>query len=163
DCDSGSPERLAVRLSQVRIDGETKGAPQVRGHLLARLPLRLVDRFAPSMRGTGWVGFSGDIAITGDCKLREVSGQVTGASMSLDADVIAEELSAEVLISADVIQAPTLDARWGNGSAHLEGFKMEPFKEKMPVSIERLVTKDVDFPGVMRDVDVTPHSWVEWN
>src|SRR5690606_5851083 len=65
--------------------------------------------------------------------------------------------------SADVIQAPTLDARWGNGSAHLEGFKMEPFKEKMPVSIERLVTKDVDFPGVMRDVDVTPHSWVEWN
>src|SRR5690606_688253 len=71
DCDSDGPERIAVRLSQVKIAREGKGPPQVRGHLLARLPLRLADRAAPSMRGTGWVGFSGDIAMAGDSQLPE--------------------------------------------------------------------------------------------
>ena len=83
--------------------------------------------------------------------------------MSLSGYAIADDLSAQILVTGDVIQVPTLRAVWGNGVSEVKGVKVEPFGEKIPISIDSLVSKDVDFPGVMRDVDVTAHSWVDWN
>jgi translocation and assembly module TamB len=163
-CGEKDDERLALRLSQVKIGLTKDGAfKDLRGHVLARAPLRVADRLVPSLRGTGWAGFSGDIATSADSKLPEVSGQLTGAGLSLSGYVIAADLSAQVLITGDVVQVPSLHALWGNGRTDLTGLRLQPFEEKIPVSVERLVTRDVDFPGVMRDVDVTAHSWVDWN
>ncbi len=163
DCNDEEANQVAVRLSQVKIYPEEGKRPRVFGHVMARVPLQVANRAGPSLRGTGWAGFSGDISVTPDSKLPEVSGQLSGADMSLSGYAIAQELSAQVMITGDVVQVPTLRAKWGNGSAHLTGLKIEPFEDKVPLAIEEIVTKDVDFPGVMRDVDVTQHSWVDWN
>lgn len=163
-CGERDDERVALRLSQVKVGLTKDGAfRDLRGHVMARAPLRVVDRLVPSLRGTGWAGFSGDIATTADAKLPEVSGQLTGAGLSLSGYTIAADLSAQVLITESVIQVPTLRAVWGNGTTDLTGLRLAPFEERIPVSIERIVTQNVDFPGVMRDVDVTAHSWVDWN
>ncbi len=155
--------RVALRLSQVKVGLLNLEKPSVRGHVMARLPMKVADRASPSLRGTGWVGFSGDIATSESTQLPEVSGKLTGADLSLSLYVIAKELSAQLLITGDVVQVPTLHAKWGNGSADLKNLKLEPFKEGIPLSIDQIDTKDIDFPGVMRDIDVTAHSWVDWN
>lgn len=162
-CDENDDERVALRLSQVSVNLEKEAPPRIRGHVMARVPLRAADRVVPTLRGKGWIGFSGDVATSVESKLPEVSGQLTGARMSVSDYAIADDLTAQVLVTGDVIQIPHLHALWGNGVTDLKGLRIEPFAEKVPVSIETLVSRDVDFPGLMRDVDVTKHSWVDWN
>lgn len=162
-CEDADDDRVALRLSQVKVNLQKNGPPHVRGHVMARIPIKAADRVVPTLRGTGFIGFSGDIATGVDSKLPEVTGQLTGARMSVSGYVIADELNAQVLVTGDVIQVPSLHALWGNGALDLKGLKVEPFAEKMPISINKIVSKDVDFPGLMRDVDVTDHSWVDWN
>lgn len=166
DCGDQGHGQVALRLSQTKItlprEGEADGLPQVRGHVMARAPLALVDRVAPGMAGQGWVGFSGDVR-TSDARLPEVVGKVTGADMKLKGYAIAEELKVQVLVSGDVISVPEIYAKWGNGEAWLEDVEIKPFEDKVPLSIRKIRTKDVDFPGVMRELDVTEHSWVDWN
>ncbi len=162
-CDPDDENRIALRLSQVRVHPGKEALPRVRGHAMIRLPLGLIDRLSPGSHAEGWVGFTGDLNYDPSRKLPEVSGELSGDHMRIDGYGIAEHLRAEVLITGEVIHVPVLDAGWGNGETHVTGLKIEPFKEHIPLSIDTVIAKDVDFPGTMRDVDVTRHSWADWN
>lgn len=167
ECGSAQEGQIAVRLSQTRITFPQAGSPGVpfsaRGHVMTRLPLALVDRLAPGMGGEGWAGFSGDVRVSPDTKLPEVVGKLTGADLKLKGITIAKELQASVLLTGDVVNVPNLYAKWGNGEAWMEEIKVEPFADKMPLSVLKITSKEIDFPGVLRELDVTKHSWVDWN
>lgn len=161
-CDPEAESRLAVRLSQLKLRQVTT-SPQIRGHVMVRAPLVLIDRIAAGSHAEGWVGLSGDVNYDSRQRLPEFNGEVTGDHMRIDGYGIAEHLRAEVLVTGEKIQVPVLDAGWGNGDAHVTGLTVEPFKEHIPISVDKIVSKDIDFPGTMRDVDVTKHSWADWN
>jgi len=161
-CGSAGADQVALRLSQLKIRPQEDGAPEVRGHIMARAPLALMNRFG-ALEGRGWAGFSGNVSYDGTSRLPEVTGQLTGEGLWLDEYSLSEKLQAELLISGDVVQLPTLVAEWGNGRAALTGVKLKPFEDKFPLEIQRIKAKGVDFPGVMRDIGMTEHSWVDWN
>lgn len=162
-CDPNAEGAIALRMSQMRITPRGQAMPRIRGHLMTRVPLALVDRVVPSIVGKGWTGYSGDINVDETMRLPELSGQLIGEGMFLQNKKIADKLSAEVMVTGDVIQISEMNASWGNGDSYFEGIRVSPFEDKVPLKIEKVVTKNIDFPGVMRDIDLTAHSWVDWN
>ena len=99
-CGTEGVEQLSLRLSQLRVIPAEEGIHAVRGHVLARAPLLLIERFAPRLTTTGWAAFSGEVAFDESMRLPEVAGDISGANMSVAGFAIAEELNAEVLVSA---------------------------------------------------------------
>ncbi len=161
--DPEGKNRLALRLSQFKIAPQKSGLPHLRGHVMARAPLAIVERLGADMVGSGWVGFSGDFAWDGSSRLPEVSGRLRGGEMRLLGKSVGEKMSAQVLISGDVVQIPQLQTEWGNGEAQIEGIRIEPFAKKIPVTVDKIVSHEIDLPGVLRDIEVTEHAWVDWN
>ena len=160
----GPPDRqVALRLSQFEVDLAQHGVRSIQGNIMTKLPLFAVERFKPGLAGTGWVGFSGSIAYDTGARLPEVSGKVSGAGMSIAGYKISDQLAAEVLINKEVVFVPNMTARWGNGEARISDLEIEPFAPNIPLSISHISTSGVDFPGVMREILVTNHSWVDWN
>jgi translocation and assembly module TamB len=162
-CDPTSEGSIALRLSQMKFTPQEEGLPKVRGHVMSRVPLALADRITPGIGGKGWAGYSGDINLDKEMRLPELSGQISGEAMAMRSYAIASKLSAELMVTGDVVHISKMAATWGNGESFFEGIRLAPFEDKMPLHVEKIVTKNVDFPGVMRDIDVTAHSWIDWN
>ncbi len=163
-CNAEPQKQLALRLSQFEIElDEQNAVPRARGNVMSKVPLLLVERLSPSLQGEGWAGFSGTIAYDERSKLPQLSGKLSGEHMMLSDYKIADKLSAELLLTHEEIHVPTMTAGWGNGEATFTNIEVQPFEEGMPLSIEHVSTHEVDFPGVMREVLVTDHSWVDWN
>lgn len=167
DCLEDDDDRVALRLSQFRVQlpqpGEAPRVPTMAGHVMLRGPLPILTRFVPQLPATGWAGFAGDLSYQQGAKLPEIVGNLTGQDLSIRGYAIAEKLEAEVLVADQVAQIPLMKARWGNGESEFHGIKVFPFKKGIPLSVERVSTQNIDFPGIMRDVKVTPHSWVAWD
>jgi len=162
-CDDLADHQLALRLAQFSVTELDQAVPNVRGNVMIKAPLLAVSRAAPDLRGEGWASFSGSVSYAKGMRLPELSGQLSGERMKLSDYKIADELNAEVLIAKEVLFVPQLMARWGNGSAHLKQLRIEPFTSKMPLEIAHISTKGIDLPGVLREILMTDHSWVDWN
>ncbi len=163
ECGSGEEGRVALRLSQVKVEREGKGIPHVRGHVMARAPAALANRFAPLQPFRGWAGFSGEVAYDGKSRLPELEGQLTGENLGMGRYAFAQRVEADLQISGDVVRVPSLEAAYGNGTAWITDLSIAPFQEKMPVRLATLRSKDVDFPGLMRDTGAAPNTIVDWN
>ncbi len=162
-CNTPGEGRVDARLTQVIVTPQKDELPLVRGHVNIRGPLALLDRFFPGTDARGWVGFAGDISLGAGGRLPEITGELTGEAMTLSFIKVADKLRADILVTDDTIQVPTMDIAWGNGKGVVTGIKVEPFAPNMPIHIEKVVGEGVDFPGVMQDIGVTDHSWVDWN
>lgn len=166
DCQTSSeedPGRVAVRLSQVRIETAAPGLPRVTGHVFARAPLPLANRFADMSELHGWAGFSGEVALNGESRLPHLEGQLSGAGLGLEGFRFAKTLDAEVQLRDDVIVVPSLRVGFADGDVHIQGTRIAPFEPGGKLDIPRLEVKGVKFPGLMRDLDVTPDTIVQWD
>lgn len=162
-CD-GLPEHLlAIRLARFSVTNLERKLPTLRGDAMIKVPLMGLDRIAPGLHGEGWAGFSGSVAYGSEMRLPELNGKLNGERMKVAGYKIADYLSAEVLISRDVVFVPNMTAGWGNGHAEIEQLQVAPFVEKMPLEIGHISTRGVDLPGVLREILMTEHSWVDWN
>lgn len=162
-CDELEDERVALRLSQFKITPQKSGAPHLRGHAMTRVPLAVVNRFTTGLDASGWIGFSGDITLNGESRLPEVNGRLSGDKLKIVGKRAGDKLSAQVLVNGDVIQVPQLQASWANGQARIEGVRIAPFEKGIPLSVDKIYTKEIDLPGVLSSIDVTQHAWVDWN
>ncbi|MCA9641523.1 MAG: hypothetical protein KC492_12545, partial [Myxococcales bacterium] len=77
-----NPNRVAVRLSSVRVTPRPDELPLLDGHLFVRAPIEPVNRYA----GThlkGWVGLSGGVRFDGTGKLPSFSGRLKGGKIGM--------------------------------------------------------------------------------
>lgn len=162
-CDDLPDHQLALRLAQFSITELDQTIPHVRGNIMLKAPLLALNRVSPSLRGEGWASFSGSAAWASGMRLPELSGQLSGERMKVNDYKISDELSAEVLLSKETVFVPRLMARWGNGTADARQLRIEPFAPKMPLEIAHVSTRGIDLPGVLREILMTDHPWVDWN
>ncbi len=157
------PGRVAVRLSQVHVDPAT-AIPHITGHVLVRAPGALVNRYVPGAPIIhGYAGYSGDVEIGGATRLPTLHGRISGANLGVEFAHFAQKLDGEVKIEDDVVEVPTLQLRAFDGDVQLSGIRIAPFDKGGTLGVERIEVKGALFPSLMRDLEVTNHSWVGWD
>ena len=160
--DKERPSLVMARLSQVRVVMAENKAPLVDGHVVLRAPLPLVNRFVGSHLD-GHVAFAGDLRWDGSGKLPAAQGRLTGGGVKIGEISLAEKLEIDVSVHEDEVHIPRYYMRFADGDVHLTGAVIKPFAPGVPLSVEKVDGKGMLFHSMMRDLNVSPHSWVHWN
>lgn len=157
------PGTVLARLSQVRLVTAEGQPPLIDGHVVVKAPVPLVNRFvaAPDLRGT--VAFVGDVRYDGTHKLPTAQGKLTASGIKLAAMSPAEKLDIDVSVQDDEVRVPHLYMRFADGDINLYGAHIKPFAEGVPVSADHVDCKNLVFPSMMRDLNVSQEAWVRWN
>ena len=164
--DEANPFNVLARLSSVRATlGRTPGEAvrSVNGHVTVRLPAALLNRFVDAPPFAGWVAFSGEVNHDGLSRLPQITGRTHGSGVTADNILLARDFSADVQVAADTIRIPTLTMQYADADVTITGGRIEPFKSNAPISTEKVDTRGMTFPGLMRDLDVTPNTIVQWD
>lgn len=166
-CEAASDEkneyRVASRLSSVRVALADGGPPNVSGHVMFRVPARLANRFVEDPVFSGWLGFAGELSYDGQSRLPQLSGHLRGEDLKVDSILTADGLEADVQVSADVVRVPRLTMNYADADVTISSIKIEPFRTGAPISADKVDTKGMTFPGLMRDLNVTKNTIVHWN
>ncbi|HYQ15584.1 MAG TPA: hypothetical protein VEQ58_07500, partial [Polyangiaceae bacterium] len=157
------PGAVLARLSQVRVVTAEGKPPLIDGHVVMRAPVPLVNRFVRAGPLGGFVAFAGDARWDGSHKLPAVQGKLSGGGIKIGAIAIAEKLDVDVSLQDDELRVPHYYMRFADGDVHLYNAHIRPFAEGMPLSVERVDGKGMLFHSMMRDLNVSPESWVHWN
>jgi len=164
-CDGASddkPGTVLARLSQVRVVTAEGKPPLIDGHVVLRAPVPLVSRFVRASLG-GFVAFAGNVRWDGTRKLPAVQGKVTGGGIKIGAVALAEKLDLDLSLQDDELRIPHYYMRFADGDVNLFNAVIRPFAEGMPLSVEKVDGKGMLFHSMMRDLNVSPHSWARWN
>jgi translocation and assembly module TamB len=165
-CDGAArehPGQVLARLSQVRLVTAQGKSPLIDGHVVARIPVPLTNRYVAMSRVEGHVAFAGDVRWDGSRKLPELRGKLTGAGLKLDVYALAEKLEADLVLQGDEIGVPRFYMRFADGDVHLQNGLIKPLSPGAPISVERVDGKGMKFHSMMRDLNVTPNTIVHWN
>lgn len=165
-CKSLTPDdtqRLSLALSEVRVLLERGKEPVVNGNLSARAPLALTNRFVRMGSLSGWAELAGSLRYDGKTVLPEFRGRLQGAGLQLSGFRLAERLESSVELTGDVVYVPKFYMRFADGDVHLQTAKIEPFASGVPITVESVASDGIQFPGLMRDLDVTPNTIVAWD
>ncbi|HEY3233940.1 MAG TPA: hypothetical protein VGJ84_04460, partial [Polyangiaceae bacterium] len=155
------PWRLAVRLSGLRI--ARTGAPVVDGHVVVRAPLALTNRFVRTLPLQGWAGFTGDLHYDKGHELPEVHGRVRGGGIVYDFYRLAKDLDVDLNIERDVVRIPSFKMVFADGDVALSNARIEPMKNGVPLSVQKVVGRGMRFEGLMRDLGVTENTVIRWD
>jgi translocation and assembly module TamB len=161
--DENDPRRVAVRLSQFRVTPRTGKLPLVSGHAVLRAPASLVNRFVRTEALKGWVGLSAEIHATAERSLPDMQGKLRGAGLEFERYRLARDLNAEFAISADEIRLRRADVGIADGTASFEDVLVRPLAPGVALKARRMVWTGAKFPGLMRDLGVTPNTVVGWD
>jgi translocation and assembly module TamB len=166
-CDLGSvrgdPRRVLMRLSGLRVHHDGAEPRQVSGHVLLQAPLDLARRFAPKTRVSGWVQVNGEVELSDRTKLPEFRGRLRTGRIGLLDYVLVAHADAELLLSKDQLLVKTFRAGYADGEVLLEDISIGLTAPGMPMHIRSSLATNMTFPGLMRDVDVTPNTIVAWD
>lgn len=157
------PGRVMLRLSQLRVGLRKGEIPLIDGHVVLRAPLPLVNRFVRAGPLKGTASFAGDVHYDGRHKLPELHGKLTGAGIEFEHFKLAKTLDVEVAVSGDAINIPRYQMAFANGDVVLKNARIEPFSPGVPLSVERVDSKDMNFEGLMRDLGVTDDTLIKWD
>lgn len=163
-CHTGEndPGRVAVRLSEVRAVLDDAKPSLIDGHVVARAPLAIANRFAKGPF-RGWVGFAGDVRWDAQKDLPEVRAKIRGGGVEMGAYKFAKTFDGDLDVSRDEIRVKTLHATYGHANVLVEGLAVRPLAKGVPLRIHRVETHGLRFPDLMENNDVTPNTIVEWN
>lgn len=157
------PGAVLARLSHVRIVTAEGRPPLIDGHVVARAPVPLVNRFVRATPLSGFVSFAGDARWDGAHKLPAVQGKIAGGGIKIGEVALAEKLDLDLSLQDDELRIPRYYMRFADGDVHLTNAHIRPFAEGVPLSVERVDGKGMLFHSMMRDLDVSPEPWVRWN
>lgn len=156
------PSVFGLRLSQVAVDW-SKAKPKVDGQFFVRAPVQLVNRLVTFLPVSGWVGVRGHVGWDGSSRLPNLEGKVRGEELVLERYQLGKELDADIRFANDEILVPSVDVVMGDGKTHVENLRVAPFEPDVPFSVKRVTVHEMQFPGLMRDLGVTPKTIVAWN
>jgi translocation and assembly module TamB len=152
--------RVALELRLVRATIDEEGPSSVVGHVRARSPLRLANRFFPFLRMEGWAAVDVDGAWHRGQKLPDIRGSVEGKGIALGIYRLASELSAQARIESGVVRLPTARVGFADGVVRITDAEIRPLTKGIPLRAKQLAIESFRFPGLMRDLGVTDHTHV---
>jgi translocation and assembly module TamB len=155
--------RVLMRLSGVRVYHDGSVPRQVSGHVLLQAPLEAAARYAPGTNLTGWVQVNGEIDVTGRTRLPEFHGRLRTGRIGLKKYLIVAHADAELELVKDRLLVKTLRAGYADGNVTLEDIRVDLLAPGIPLEVRRSLATDLTFPGLMRDVDVTEQTIIEWD
>ncbi len=156
------PRRVSVRLSSVRIKPRPSDVPLASGHVRVRAPVPPVNRYlGTELRG--WVGVDGQFVLDGENPLPNFEGRVRGGQIGLGGYGFAKYLDAEVKIADGIITLPKSKAGYANGDVEMHDVRIAPLAKPPTISMRELEARNMNFPGLMRDLAVTEHTVCQWD
>ena len=160
--DESDPNLLALRASDFDVDW-SQDKPILAGQVFARAPVSLVNRFVKFLPLTGWLGLRGHVRYDGRTKLPTVQAKVHGEDLVLDRYRLFKELDISARIENDHILIDELKEHFADGQTKIADVDIAPFEPKVPISARRVEVKNIQFPGLMRDLGVTEKTIVAWD
>jgi translocation and assembly module TamB len=160
--DEGRVERVLLRLSQFRVGLRKNEPPLLDGHVLVRAPLHLTNRFVRTLPLRGWAAFAGDVRYDGKLKLPELRGKLNG-EVEFERYKLARKLDVDLEVARDAVNIPRYQMHFADGDVVLTNARIEPFSPGVPIRVERVDGKGMQFTGLMRDLGVTPGTIVKWD
>jgi translocation and assembly module TamB len=166
-CDLASvrndPRRLLMRLSGLRVQLEGTTPRQVSGHVLLQAPLEVAERFGDSTQLSGWVQVNGELDVTGRTRFPEFHGRLRTGRIGLKKYVLVAHSDAELHLMKDQLLVSSLRAGYADGDVQLTDVSIDLLAPGLPLSVRRALATNLTFPGLMRDVDVTEQTIVNWD
>ena len=156
----GDPRRVLMRLSALRVHHDGATPRSLGGHVLLQVPLEAAARVGGAPNLTGWVQINGELDVTDRSKLPEFHGRLRTGRVGLDAYLLAAHADAELHLVKDQLLVSSLRAGYADGEVLLEDISLDLLAPHLPLSIRRSLATNLTFPGLMRDVDVTPQTIV---
>ncbi|PKN45381.1 MAG: hypothetical protein CVU63_08955, partial [Deltaproteobacteria bacterium HGW-Deltaproteobacteria-20] len=129
--------RVELELRLVRAVLDDEGPASVAGHVRARTPLRLANRFFEFLPLQGWVATQVDGAWHRGQKLPDVWGTVQGEGIALGIYRIASVLSAKARIDAGVVRVPEAQVGFADGMVKIKDAEVRPLAEGIPLRAAR--------------------------
>ncbi len=157
------PWRVAVRLSELRVVRHPGEPPLIDGHVMARAPTHLVNRFVHMGELQGWAGVAGDVRYDGKNTLPDFQGKLRGGGIVLDVYHLAKTLDADVAIDGDVVKIPRFQMGFADGQVVLTDGEAKPLEPGAPLTVKKVESTNMLFESMMRDLDVTPDTIVQWH
>jgi translocation and assembly module TamB len=152
--------RVQLEMRLLRVGFDDVGLTSVGGHVQARAPLRLANRFFPFLALQGWVSAEVDGAWHRGDKLPELRGTVEGSGIALGIYRIATDLSLQGRIDDGVVRVPSARVGFADGVVQIKDAELHPLTQGIPLSASRVTLDGLKFPGLMRDLGVTDHTHV---
>jgi translocation and assembly module TamB len=159
----GDPRRVLMRLSGLRVEHDGKAPRQVNGHVLLQAPLEVAGRFGQGPNLTGWVQVNGELSVTDRTKFPEFNGRLRTGRIGLDEYLLAAHADAELVLIKDRLLVSTFRAGYADGEVLIEDISLDLLAPGMPLRVRRSLATNLTFPGLMRDVDVTDQTIVNWD
>lgn len=159
----GDPRKVLTRLSGVRVYHDGSVPRQVSGHVLLQAPLEVAARYAPGTNLTGWVQVNGELDVTGRTRLPEFHGRLRTGRIGLKKYLIVAHADAELDLVKDRLLVKALRAGYADGDVSIEGISVDLLAPGIPLHVRRSLATNLTFPGLMRDVDVTEQTIVNWD
>jgi translocation and assembly module TamB len=166
-CEGEGPreQRLGVHLSSLRVAEGPELLPLLRGRVAFDLPLRVIRRFVPSApQIEGSAGLDVDLSFGGKKELPTLEGRLHASEVRLFGErMVAHALDAKIEATPTEVRLPEALASYGDGDVTLRGVRARPFVEGIPIEVPEVDIRGLQFPGLLRDMGVTPHTVVAWN
>jgi translocation and assembly module TamB len=156
------PRRVELSLSHVQVTVPHEGSPEFEGSVHARVPVGLVNRFVTFPKLKGYLSVDVEGRYGKGMTLPVLRGKVGGAGLELDSYRLIRELAADISIDEDIIRVAQAAVGFGDGTIVAKNLIVEPLKKGAPMHIGSGEATNIHFPAIMRDLDVTPHTHVNW-
>lgn len=161
-----APEsHLSLQLSRLRVrESPATPFPIAAGRVHVEGPLRLLPRYVPDAPAfSGDVGLLADVSFSGRPELPEVKGQLLAKDVLIDGiRTVVRTLDAQVEAGGGEIRIPEGKATYGDGDVSIKNAKVQIFERGIPIFVEEVALKNIQFPGLMRDIGITRHTIVNW-
>jgi translocation and assembly module TamB len=157
------PRRVLMRLSSLRVHHDGKAPRQIGGHVLLQAPLEAAGRYVPSAHLTGWVQVNGELDVTDRTRLPEFHGRLRTGRIGLKKYLIVEHADAELHLVKDRLLVSSFRAGYADGDVEIEDISIDLLAPGRPLSVRRSLATNLTFPGLMRDVDVTERTIINWD
>lgn len=156
---------LNLQMRQTRFEAGQAEEPWFsKGSLKAHVPVDLVNRFTDTTgRFEGWAKVEGDFRFDGTTRMPRFSGKFETGEFLLAKFRLVEHASGTVDVQNDEIIVPRLLAGYGGGDVEIEGVRIAPLADGAPLTSESVVGRNIRFPHLIRDIQLTPNTIVNWD
>ncbi|MCC6649235.1 MAG: translocation/assembly module TamB domain-containing protein [Polyangiaceae bacterium] len=161
--------RASLALSEVALAMGATPAPS--GHARVKLdaPLSVVDRVTPASapRISGRAAVDLELDHDGSATLPRGRGSLRVDELAFTdggtRHLAAHTVDAVVTCGGTSAELERADVRWGGGEATLTHARVALLEPGLPVDVERVAARGLQFPAIMAELGVTDHTIVKWS
>jgi translocation and assembly module TamB len=143
--------------------------PAFDGHVKARAPLAIINRFAAKPDLDGWASVDVEVRAALDKfpdqqlqELVEATGHLEAQGIRLDKYSFARSINSDFTVRRGVVTSPLTRVEIADGVADIKDVEVRPFEAHRPLKAT-LEAHDVSFTSLMRDLGVSKHPHVTWD